>query len=78
MILITYEAIPQADYRDRLLASGIPAWRAVDLAFIADVYAPGDLAVTPDLPRLLGRPARSLSAFLDAHRDVFLGDAAHA
>jgi uncharacterized protein YbjT (DUF2867 family) len=74
---VAYEAISQEDYRDRLLAAGAPAWRAADLAFIADAYGPEDLAVTPDLPRLLGRPARSLSAFLDAHRDVFMGVAPH-
>jgi hypothetical protein len=49
----------------------VPDWRAQDLAFIASAYVPADNVVSPDLSALLGRPARSLEAFLDANRDAF-------
>lgn len=69
---VAYDAIAPEDSLARLLAAGLPHWRAADLAFIASAYAP-DNVVSPDLPALLGRPARSLEAFLDASRGVFLG-----
>jgi uncharacterized protein YbjT (DUF2867 family) len=58
-----------------LRAAGVPGWRASDLAHIA---APGELAVAPDLPRLLGRPAGSLAAFLADRRRDFGGSGADA
>jgi hypothetical protein len=61
-----------------LRAAGVPGWRAFDLAHIAAAYAPSELAVAPDLPRLLGRPAGSLAAFLADHRSDFDGGRADA
>ena len=69
---VAYCAIAPEAYLATLLADGVPEWRAQDLAFIASAYAPADNVVAPDLPLLLGRPARSLESFLDANRGVFL------
>jgi uncharacterized protein YbjT (DUF2867 family) len=70
---VTYEQVAVQDYEVRLLAGGIPGWRAFDLAHIACAYTPLDNAVSPDLPMLLGRAPRSLSEFLNDHRDSFAG-----
>jgi uncharacterized protein YbjT (DUF2867 family) len=69
----SYESVSPRDYEARLLASGIPGWRAFDLAHIARAYTPSNNAVSPDLPMLLGRRPRSLSEFLEDHRDSFAG-----
>jgi uncharacterized protein YbjT (DUF2867 family) len=68
---VAYEAVAPAAYERALESAGVPGWRASDLASIARAYGPGDDAVSADLPALLGRPTRSLEAFLDAHRGVF-------
>lgn len=68
---VTCESVSPQVYEARLLAAGVPRWRAFDLAHIASAYAPSDNAVSPDLPTLLGRRARSLAEFLDDHRDFF-------
>ena len=70
---VTYEPVAPQDYEVKLLAAGIPGWRAFDLAHIACAYTPSDNAVSPDLPKLLGRRPRSLSEFLEDHRDSFAG-----
>ncbi len=68
---VAYEPVsPKAD-EARLLEAGIPSWRAFDLAHIASAYSPSDNDVSPDLPMLLGRRPRSLSEFLQDHRDFF-------
>jgi len=75
---VRYVAAAPDDLEAELRAAGLPGWRAFDLAHIAAAYAPGDLAVAPDLPRLLRRPAGSLAAFLADHRDDFDGGRADA
>jgi uncharacterized protein YbjT (DUF2867 family) len=75
---VRYVAAAADDLEAELRASGVPGWRAFDLAHIAAAYAPGELAVAPDLPRLLGRPAGSLAAFLADHRNDFGGSNAGA
>lgn len=75
---VSYEPVSPQDYEARLLASGIPGWRAFDLAHIARAYTASDNAVSPDLPMLLGRSPRSLSDFLEDHRDDFAGAGRHA
>jgi uncharacterized protein YbjT (DUF2867 family) len=75
---VRYVAAAPDDVEAELRAAGLPGWRAFDLAHIAAAYAPGDLAVAPDLPRLLRRPAGSLAAFLADHRDDFDGGRADA
>ncbi len=68
---IRYEAIEHGAFEARLLAAGMPDWRAFDLSHIAQAYGPNDNAVSQDIPALLGRPARSLAAFMDDHKDAF-------
>ena len=70
---VAYHAITAEDSLATLLAAGVPEWRAQDLASIASAYTPVDNVVTPTLPALLGRPARSLESFLDTNRGVFAG-----
>ena len=59
------------DFEARLLAAGIPNWRAFDLAHIASAYSAVDNAVSPDLPTLLGRKPRSLSEYFEDHQNTF-------
>lgn len=68
---VAYEPVSPEVYEARLLAAGLPDWRAFDLAHIASAYAPADRVVTPIVQQLLGRPPRSLSEFLQDHRDAF-------
>jgi NAD(P)H dehydrogenase (quinone) len=70
---VTYEPISPQAYEARLLAADIPSWRAFDLAHITSAYSPTDNAVWPDLPTLLGHKPRSISEFLQDHRDFFTG-----
>jgi uncharacterized protein YbjT (DUF2867 family) len=70
---VTYEPVSPQAYEARLLAAGIPGWRAFDLAHITSAYGSSDNAVSPDLPTLLGHRPRSLSEFLQDHRDFFTG-----
>jgi uncharacterized protein YbjT (DUF2867 family) len=75
---VAYEPVSPEAYEARLLAAGLPDWRAFDLAHIASTYGPADRLATPTLQRLLGRPARSLSTFLHDHRHLFHRDEAEA
>jgi uncharacterized protein YbjT (DUF2867 family) len=68
---VAYEPVAPEDFETRLLAAGIPNWRAFDLAHIASAYSAAENAVSPDLPMLLGRRPRSLSEFLEDHRTAF-------
>lgn len=68
---VTYEPVMPEDFESRLLAAGIPDWRAFDLAHIASAYSAAENAVSPDLPMLLGRKPRSLAEFLEDHRNAF-------
>jgi uncharacterized protein YbjT (DUF2867 family) len=68
---VVYEPIAPEDFKARLLAVGTPNWRAFDLAHIASAYSAAENAVSPDLPMLLGRKPRTLSEFLEDHRNAF-------
>ncbi len=68
---VTYEPVAPADFEARLLAAGIPAWRAFDLAHIASAYTAVDHAVSPDFKALTGHDPRSLSIFLQDYREAF-------
>jgi uncharacterized protein YbjT (DUF2867 family) len=73
---VEYRAAEPAAFRDGLLGTGIPEWRADDLAAIATAYADDDNRVSDDLPAILGRPATSLERFLADHRDALVAGAA--
>ncbi len=68
---IAYEPVAPEDFVSRLLAVGIPNWRAFDLAHIASAYIAAENAISPDLPMLLGRKPRSLSEFLADNKNAF-------
>jgi uncharacterized protein YbjT (DUF2867 family) len=68
---VRYEAVPPAEYEERLLAAGMPGWRAFDLAHIARAYGPAGDEPAPGIALLLGRPPRSLAAFLADHAAAF-------
>ena len=68
---VAYEPVAPEDFEARLLAAGVPGWRAFDLAHIASAYGAAENAVSPDLPMLLGRKPRSLAEFLEDHLDAF-------
>ncbi len=71
--VVRYVPAAPDDLEADLRAAGVPGWRAFDLAHIAAAYGPGECAVAPDLPHLLGRPAGSLAAFLADHGAAFAG-----
>jgi uncharacterized protein YbjT (DUF2867 family) len=68
---VAYEPVAPDDFQARLLAAGMPDWRAFDLAHIASAYSAAENAISSDLPMLLGREPRSLPEFLDDHRNAF-------
>jgi uncharacterized protein YbjT (DUF2867 family) len=68
---VTYEALAPAAFEQRLLGSGIPDWRAFDLANIASAYRHEDNIVSEDLSNLLQRPPRSLQDFMADHRSAY-------
>ena len=68
---VVYEPVAPEEFEARLLAAGIPNWRAFDLAHIASAYSAAENAISPDLPMLLGRKPRSLSEFLEDHQNAF-------
>jgi uncharacterized protein YbjT (DUF2867 family) len=67
---VTYEAIAPAEFDARLRVAGMPDWRAYDLAHIASAYGANENIVSPDIAMLLRRQPRSLSEFLEDHRNV--------
>lgn len=70
---IGYRAANPADYRQQLQAAGMAAWRAADLAHIADAYVAASKShVTGDVEGLLGRPPRNLFTFLHDHLSHFM------
>ncbi|HMN20862.1 MAG TPA: SDR family oxidoreductase [Ottowia sp.] len=73
---VTYEAVPPTEYEQRLLAAGMPGWRAFDLAHIASAYGEADHAVRADLGELLGHAPGTLARFVADHVAVFAGVAA--
>ncbi|WP_456294112.1 NmrA family NAD(P)-binding protein [Streptomyces lydicus] len=65
---VTYRAGTPEQARAALLGSGVPEWQADGLVELYGLYATGAAsAVTDTVPRLLGRPARSLATFLTDH-----------
>ncbi len=75
---IAYDAVAPERFRADLLAAGVPAWRADDLAAIAAAYTDAENLPRPDLASLLGRPATPVERFLVDHRDVFVAGAARS
>ena len=68
---VTYEPVAPDEFEARLLATGIPAGRAFDLAHIASAYTVEDHEVSPDFKVLTSSNPRSLSLFLHDYREGF-------
>lgn len=68
---VTYEPVSPDEFETRLRAAGMPDWRAFDLAHIASAYSAAENTVSADLPMLLDREPRTLSEFLEDHRNAF-------
>ncbi|MFF2813734.1 SDR family oxidoreductase [Streptomyces sp. NPDC058000] len=69
---VTYRALTPDQAREGMLAAGMPAWQVDGLVELHGMYAAGEAATVADtVPRLLGRPARSLEDFLRDHAAAF-------
>ncbi|HEY3763730.1 MAG TPA: NmrA family NAD(P)-binding protein [Gaiellales bacterium] len=75
---VEYVAAAPQDFRAGLVAAGIPAWRADDLAGIAAAYSDADEQPSDDAEALLGRPPTAIDRFLADHRDTFLAGASRS
>jgi uncharacterized protein YbjT (DUF2867 family) len=74
---IAYVPVDEGTLRLGLAKSGIAAWLVDIIVGIERAMEAGDHAtVTPDLERLLGRPARTLDDFLRDHQAAFVARAA--
>ena len=69
---ITYIGVEEDQARDMMLEAGIPPQEVeARLAVLANARAGGEAAVDPALARLLGRPATTLSEFVERNRDAW-------
>lgn len=70
---LTYISVEEEQARDTMLQIGTPSWLAeAGLAVFAHAKAGGEAAVDPALTRIIGRPATSLSEFVERNRDAWL------
>lgn len=69
---LTYIDIEEAQARAMMLQSGTPGWLVeAGLSVFAHAKAGGEAAVDPALTRLIGRPATSLSEFVERNQDAW-------
>ncbi|MGB3052930.1 MAG: NAD(P)H-binding protein [Polyangiales bacterium] len=69
---LTYIPVEEAQARDMMLQAGMPVWMVeAGLAVFAHARAGGEAAVDPALTRIIGRPATSLSEFVERNRDAW-------
>jgi uncharacterized protein YbjT (DUF2867 family) len=69
---LTYIHVEEAQARDMMLQGGMPAWLVeAGLAVFAHARAGGEAAVDPALTQIIGRPATSLSEFVERNRDAW-------
>lgn len=69
---VRYVDVPVDDARAGMLASGAPPWLTEGLIELYDVYKAGHAAaVTDEVQKATGHPARSLDTFLGDHRAAF-------
>lgn len=71
---ITHVQVPLEATRQTMLGAGYPAWTVDGLSELFALYETGVAAgVSPDIARVLGRPARSFDDFARDHRAAFGG-----
>ncbi len=69
---LTYINVEEPQARDMMLQAGTPAWLVeAGLAVFAHARTGGEAAVDPALTRIIGRPATSLSEFVERNRDAW-------
>lgn len=69
---LTYIHVEEAQSREMMLQAGTPPWLVeAKLAVFAHARAGGEAAVDPALTRIIGRPATSLSEFVERNRDAW-------
>ncbi|MGB5366720.1 MAG: NAD(P)H-binding protein [Polyangiales bacterium] len=69
---LTYIDVEEAQARDMMLQAGTPPWLVeAGLAVFAHAKAGGEAAVDPALTQIIGRPATSLSEFVERNRDAW-------
>lgn len=69
---ITHTQIPLEAVRESMRTSGYPQWNVDSLAELFAFYETGHAGqVSPDIERVLGRPARSIDDFARDHRAAF-------
>jgi uncharacterized protein YbjT (DUF2867 family) len=69
---VSYRPLTPEEARTGLLAAGMNPWQAEGVVELYGMYARDELsAVSDDVPRLLGRPARSLADFLTDNATAF-------
>jgi hypothetical protein len=69
---LTYISIEEDQAREMMLQAGTPAWLVeAGLAVFAHAKAGGEAAVDPALTKILGRPATTLSEFVERNQDAW-------
>ena len=69
---ITYISIEEDQAREMMLQMGTPPWLAeAGLAVFAHARAGGEAAVDPALTKIIGRPATTLSEFVERNRNAW-------
>ncbi|MBC3839258.1 NAD(P)H-binding protein [Streptacidiphilus sp. 4-A2] len=71
---VSYDAVEPGDALAQMLGAGWDAWRAGGMVELYGFYAVGDAgAVSTDVEKLTGRPARSLAGFAAEYAAVLRG-----
>jgi DNA-binding ferritin-like protein (Dps family) len=66
--------VPWESLRQSFVGMGFPEWNVDGFKQLFDLYETGAVArVSPDVERVLGRPARSFADFVRDHRAAFGG-----
>ena len=69
---LTYISIEEDQAREMMLQAGTPAWLVeAGLAVFAHAKAGGEAAVDPALTKILGRPATTLSEFVERNQNAW-------
>lgn len=69
---LTYIDVEEGQARDMMLRAGTPPWLVeAGLAVFAHAKAGGEAAVDPALTEIIGRPATSLSEFVERNRNAW-------
>jgi uncharacterized protein YbjT (DUF2867 family) len=72
--MVTYKDVPLEVMKERLLASGMPAWHVdVQIDFSTALSAGQASAVTDTVEAVTGKPARTFEQFIREHRGLFTG-----